>query len=273
MPTSYFNLISAQRYYHMVAFKYSQHYSFLSYLKDVGFRRSKEHSSALDYAEFEIQHLRVLSNVRYHVGRRDYSMNGDDQPPYYYDHFAINLKKQNIILMAFPFRKMGEDTIERLIGRKAMLANGKFLRPLLTKLLKNSNGQDFVEDDEGYMSSFSSIELKLIGNKDIDLVKIEGPTPLNSDIYRDIFKKLVDEDEGKLAQCSLKMATTTGEGDDERKTKASIHLDHFGNYKLYLQASGRNILSMPYLFKLLRKYKCLEETSVNPIIKIQDEQP
>jgi len=265
----YFDLISSQRYYHLIAFKFETKYSTQNYWKDCGISSKKNNFPLHDNSEFRIEQERIVTNIPYYNGERDYSVNGDGKEPYHYDLFVIELKKLNIFVFGFPFKFLAKTILKNLIDNKKLITKGSFVKPLLDKLIKLNSNTDFVDTSFAY--HFSGLELMLTGDTNITSVNLDGDRPLDSPLYKNVFKKLIEGDECKLEKCSLKCETLKDDSRSIPKTRGNIHLDLAGNYKLYIHGSGNNIFTIPFIFSVLKKTKCLDNTLINPINNLTDE--
>ncbi|MET3980679.1 hypothetical protein ABIB62_003283 [Mucilaginibacter sp. UYP25] len=264
---NYFNLISAQRYFHLVALNITEQYSTVDYYKNFGnYQRSKNHTIH-QTKDFVIEHVRIITDTPYYGGTKDYSVKNDGLAPFNYDLFTIELKPLNILILGFPFKFLAKDILENLIRNK-LLQHANFIKPDLTKLIKENNDSALMLNN--FSSHFSGVELSLNGDTNISSVNLDGDRPLDSTVYKTFFYNLIQRDECSLEKCSLKNEILE-ETTDIPKTKSNIHLDLFGNYKLYIHGSGNNIFTIPSFFKALTEYQCIKTTLTNPIIRLKDE--
>lgn len=265
---NYFEFLTAQRYFHLVALKVGTDYSIESYWRDSGVGRKRRKYRTYDFPDFKVEQVRIQSETPYYFGSLDYSVNGDKQPPYQYDLFAIELKKQGILVLGFPFRQLAKTVLNNLIDGLSSKLKGIFNRADINKLIKTNHEIDFIERQ--FTAYFATIDLRLTGDSKITSVNLDGDRPMESDLYKDVFKGLLEQEYCKLDKCSIKLETI-GDGEEMPKTRSIVHIDKFGNYKLYIHGSGNNIFTIPYMFNLLRRHKCLETTFNNPIDKLNDE--
>lgn len=266
----YFDSLLGQRYFHVVAYSNKQ-YSIQAYWKDCKVL-NKNIEVSHQMQDFLIEHGKLVTKTRYHNenGNEDFSVNGDRQPPYQYDLFAIELKKENLLVFGFPFKSIAKLLLEKIFEDNIILKRGHFLKPDLNRLIKQGNKKsEFTSSN--FTTHFSGVELILTGETNISSVNLDGDKPLDSNLYRSVFLEKVEKDECLLDKCSLKCETLQDENGEVPKTKSIIHLDLFGNYKLYIHGSGKNIFTIPFLFNFLSKLKCLKETSINPIQRFKDE--
>lgn len=266
---SFFSLLSAKRYYHLIAFKAEKDYSIKKFWDDCDVSNKSSVDSSYKIDEFEIELGKILSNLQFYNGGEDYSVNSDGNPPFQYELFAIEIKQLRLFIFGFPFKSLAKTVIESLIVEKKLLNKGSFLRTNLNKLIKINHKTDFV--NEMFSSYFSGVELTLTGDTNITSVNLDGDKPLESVLYKTVFLNKIIEDECKLEKCSLKFETTSNNNNDIPKTRSNVHIDLFGNYKLYVHGSGNNIFTIPYMFNLFNSYDCLEQTLINPINRLNDE--
>lgn len=264
--SNYFELVSGQRYYHVVAFEVNSNlYSLQAFWRDCGVLK-RNNIISNDMFNAVIEQGKLITEIRYHFGDEDFSIDGNDKAPFQYDIFAINIKRFNILIFGFPFKAMARVFLEKMIDQKKILSKGNFVKPDLDKLIKQSNkGLHFSNDF--FTTHFSGVELILTGETNISSVNLDGDRPLESNLYRNVFLQKVEDNECKLEKCSLKCETFDNESKNIPKSKSNIHLDLFGNYKLYVHGSGKNLFTIPFLFELLAKSKCLKPSLINPIEK------
>lgn len=265
-----FNLVSAQRYYHLVAFKADSSYSIQSFWNECGIEKSKEGQITYDLPSFKIEYRKILSNIPYYNGEKDYSVNSDGLPPFNYDMFALEIKDSQIFIFGFPFKLLAKAVLRNLIENNRLVSKGSFIKVDLNKLIKINSDKTLTE---GLFSTrFIGIELTITGDTKITSVVLDGDEPLKSTLYKETFSKLIIEDKCKVEKCSLKCETIKNDLVDIPKTKSNIHIDLFGNYKLYIHGTGNNIFTIPLIFNLLGNLDCLTSTLINPIKSLQDDQ-
>jgi hypothetical protein len=94
---------------------------------------------------------------------------------------------------------------------------------------------------------------------------------MESPLYKTVFKNVVQENKSHLESCGLKCEVSADEELSIPKTRGNVHLDHFGNMKVYVHGGGKNVFVIPYILELLRKQKCSEKTLNNPLLHLRDE--
>lgn len=265
-----FNLVSAQRYYHLVAFKPDSSYSIQSFWNECGIQRSQEGHINYDLPNFKIEYRKVISNIPFFNGDKDYSVNKDGLPPFNYDMFGLEIKKSNVFIFGFPFKLLAKTVLRNLIENKRLISKGSFVKADLNKLIKINSDRTLTEG--AFTSRFIGIELTITGDTKITSVYLDGDEPLKSTLYNNVFSKLINEDKCKVEKCSMKCETSMDESLNIPKTKSIIHIDLFGNYKLYIHGTGNNIFTIPLIFNLLGNLDCLDYTLINPIKSLQDDQ-
>jgi hypothetical protein len=266
---TYFDFKTAGRYYHVIVFKFDIKYSLKSFWKDCRIESKSFPSSIYEDDNIIVEKQSFISAIQYYFGESDYSVSQNGKAPYRYDLFAIQIKAQDIIIIGFPFKSLARNIVQTLIADKKYRTKGNFLKPNLGKVLKETNSESFGKD---FVScSFSGLSMVITGDTNITSINLGGDHPLESTLYKKNFKKMIDENismpENGIIRCEL-----SGLKDDELpNTRANIHLDNFGNFKLYLHASGKNIFTLPFLMLTLKSLKCLIPTITNPLITLKDE--
>lgn len=267
---TFFDFKTAGRYFHVIVFKFDSKYSLRSFWRDCRVEVKTSVSSMYEDEEIIIEKQSFVSPIQYYFGESDYSLLQNKAAPFSYDLFAIQIKGQDIFIVGFPFKSLARDVVKSLIVEKRYKTKGSFLKPNLGKVLKDTDSQNF---GNGIIScSFSWLSMVITGDTNITSINLGGDYPLESALYRKNFKRMIDENistpENGIIRCELS-------GLSEGKlpnTRANIHLDNYGNFKLYLHASGKNIFTLPFLILTLKSLKCLTSTITNPLISLKDEQ-
>jgi len=263
----YFDLDTFKRYFHLITFKSDKKYSAINFLQDIGATIKETSQFSIDFS-FTIYQSEIISNVPYYNGDKDYSLNKDGQPPYKYDLFAVHMFSMNMFVIAFPFKHLAKTSLNNLIETKKIMSKGSFVKCDINKLLIENSENDL--SDENFTSYFSGLDLTLTGDEKLSSVNLDGDKPLQSNLYKQVFSKIVDSRKCHLERCSLQ-CRLINQVENIPKAKANIHVDLFGNYKMYVHGSGKNIFTIPYLFTLLSFKECLKLTLSNPIDRLQDE--
>jgi hypothetical protein len=265
-----FNLLASQRYYYLVSFKFEKgRFSLSDFWTTTKSMKKGSPISTFQQMDFVIEYSRIRTRTRFHNTDEDFSAKGDGKPPYQYDAFAMEHKKENLFIFCFPFKSLAKEIVQLLISDYTLFSKGAFQKAKLKKLLKQIDSGNFSSK---YLApSFSNLDLIYAAETDISAVQLDGDNPLNSSLFKDVFEQKINNDECRLEKCSLKCRTIVH---DESTPRAfsNVHFDSFGNYKLYLHSKGRNIFTIPLLFDLLLKHKCLEDHLANPIMRLKDEQ-
>lgn len=272
-----FDITCGQRNHYVIAlqFKGDSNYTIDNYWRDCKEQKPIEKAVTKLIDDYEVSHYKYITDISHHRGtNRVFSYNTEknkrgeliQEKPYCYDLFAIRMSQSNIMILVFPFKELAEVILERLRGRKVMIL-ADFIKPVLTSLLMIGHSEEFKGNE--YTSRFSSVDLTLGNNPNLTSVCLTGDRPLETKIYKDIFKRIVGK-ESTLDKCALKFESDQP-APGLAKSTANIHMDRFGNYKFYLHASSNNLLSLAALFRLLESYDCLEFTSSNPLNRIPNE--
>ncbi len=257
--SNYFELKTSKRYFHLIAVQSEKNFTADNFWDQCGVEQDKKNQKMHSGDNYTIIQKRILSNIPFYNGLTDYSINGDDKPPYNYDMFSIELQNQNILIIGFPFKGLAVNVISRLIETYNFLNKVEFLKCDLSKLIKSNSVH--ISNSEQFTSFFSGVNLKLTGDTHVTKVGLDGDRPLESTLYKDFFKERIQKDECLLDKCTVKCELI----EPTLKTKSNVHIDNFGNYKLYVHGSGKNIFTIPYLFEALKDHNCLLTTITNPI--------
>ncbi len=263
-----FDLINSQRYFHVIAFKNENNFFNNSLLKKLNITVEKTFE---DISNVEIKQMSIVSSIPFYRGEQDFSLHGDGKAPFKYDMVLINLNKLNISLVCFPFKYLTKIIIKSLVQDYNILSKNNFIKIDLNNFIKsNQDHTDYYGDDITYF--FSSINLVLTEESSLSSVKLVGDKPLDSSLYKNIFKDKINDDKCKLEKCVVKSNTSVSEQEVIPKTKSAIHIDSFGNYKIYIHSTGKNIITIPLLFKHINDLNCLIETPINPVNNLKDEE-
>ena len=267
--TKFFDFKTARRYFHFVAFKFENKYSLSTYWKDCNVQAKGGSHLYFENDLFRIEQQTIKSDIPYYNGDKDYSENEDGQPPFLYDLIAVYNKSQNLLLVGYPFKLLAKAIIGKLLNEKKYLSKGAFLKPNLNKLIKQTNSNEFSEPD--FNSHFLSLAMTLTGDKFMTSIDLGGDRPLESPIYKSLFKDVIQKKEALIESCSLKFDIDSSEESLVPKTRGNVHLDQFGNLRTYIHGSGKNVFVLYYVLVLLKKYKCDETTLINPLLNLKDD--
>lgn len=210
-----------------------------------------------------VRHLRVTSDYQYYRGNDNIFLNGRLVfDGVLFDHHGLNLT-----LLGFPFKRLTNDLVDYLVTRYDIVSGGKFVSADMGKLIKaNENETDFSVGSNHFF--LAGVNLTLKGDTFLSTVKLEGDKPLDSDLYKDYFQERVLKNESRLEKCTMKCAVATPPNLEAGRTVSSIHIDKFGNYKLYVNSQGRNLITLPAVFEFLDSIDCLSETPYTPTAHI-----
>ncbi len=263
-----FELINPQRYFHLVAIKSETDIlKNESLLKELGFKIEKNYD---EIDEIEILQLSIISNIPFYRGEQDFSVKGNNMAPFKYDSMLINLVKLKISILCLPFKLLTKVVIESLINNHKLLSKNTFVKVDLDKLIKsNDEHTDYVDNDISYF--FSSVNLTLTEESALSSVKLDGDKPLDSMLYKSIFKEKILEGKCKLEKCILKSSTSISNKPNIPNTKSAMHVDKYGNYKFYMHSTGNNITTVPLVFEHINKMECLIETPINPVNNLKED--
>ncbi len=215
-------------------------------------------------ANSTIQRLRVNSDYQYYRGLLD----ENERDQLVFDGVLFNHKELNISLLGFPFKKMTADMVSRLMSKFALESTGDFVSVDMRKLILAHE----EEPEQSYHDSdffLAGVDLTVSGNQYLSTVKLQGDRPLESDLYKAYFKKKVDAEKSHLEKCTMKCKVKR---DSLPRLISSIHIDKFGNFKLYVHSSGRNLETLPDIFEFLDSIKCLTRTPHAPTMHIFEDE-
>jgi len=258
---NFFNLISAQRDYHFVAFKFKTRYSLAQYWKECG---KTTMTTAYDDDDINIEHVSFVSDRLYYSGlKEDFSVNADKSSPFNYDLFAIHIKKLNTFIFGFPFQAIARDVINSFIQKH--FSFGNFVQVDLKRLVRS---ESLNAETDNFIAKFSGVTLKLSGDLNISSVNLDGAKPLESAIYTTFFKDQIEENNPlcNVEKCSVKFQV---QREEQLVSAANIQLDLFGNFKIYMHSNGNTIFNLPEFFLMLDRLKTtINSTSTsNPLYR------
>jgi hypothetical protein len=250
-----------RRYYHLIAISTSENVLSKAFMK---FWKIKEKNSFEYNNNTLITKYIILSDNIYYRGEVDYSYNKDNNPPFAFDIISIVDNKTNFQILCFPFKRLAKDIIISLVENNNLLVKSDFIKVNMNQLIHANDIQtDFIYKNSYFF--FAGVYLTVSGDSYLTTVKLEGDKPLDSDLYKAYFKTKIKNNECKLEKCIIKCKSSTKINNEEYNTISTVHIDKFGNYKLYLNSTGSNILTIPALFGFLRQLKGLISTSNNPV--------
>ena len=263
-----FSISNAQRYYHFIAFKGDISIFSNSFLTKVGFEGNSKYET-INSGDIKIKNLKFASNIPFFRGEQNFSSNEDGLPPFKYETIIITISSKKIVMLGFPYKLLTQNVINNLVNEHKICSKGNFLKVNMTNFLKINEHTDYFAENINYF--FSSIDLVLTEEETLS-VTLEGDKPLDTKLYKNIFLEKIQSDMCTIEKCKLKSKISIGEGEKTKEINSSIHIDKFGNYRLYVHSNGRNILSIPYLFEHFDSLNCLTETPINPVTNLSTEE-
>ena len=261
-----FNFKLSQRYYHIVALKGSNDLLSSRILKNLHI----ECYDKIKYnSECTIKFLAYTSTIQYYRGELDNTVGDVNTSPYTYDIIIIEDKSINLSVICFPFKKLAIDIVNLLVSDFNILNKSNFLKVDMSNLIRSYNKHTDLYYHNNHFF-LGGVFLTISGDSFLSTVKLEGDKPLDSHIYKEYFKERLKTNSCRLEKCILKCRPDPKQA-EAVKAFSSIHIDKFGNYKLYLQSKGRNLLTIQASFEFLNNLNCLLETPNNPIKHILNE--
>jgi|JI61114BRNA_FD_contig_31_143278_length_1005_multi_4_in_0_out_0_2 hypothetical protein len=261
-----FNLKLSQRYYHIVALKGST--DLIS--KNILLKIKMELVEKIKYnSDCVVKLLSFTTDHQYYRGELDNSIGENSNPPYRYDIVIIEHKSVNISILCFPFKKLAVDIVTLLVSKYNILNKSNFFKVDMSNLIKSYNKHTDLYFNNNHFF-LGGVFLTISGDSFLSTVKLEGDKPLESHIYKEYFKDRLKTNSCRLEKCILKCKPDLNQI-DAIKAFSSIHIDKFGNYKLYMQSKGKNLLTVQASFEFLNNLNCLLETPNNPVSHILKE--
>jgi hypothetical protein len=261
-----FDLKQTQRYYHLIALKGSKNIVKKTFFSDW---HIKEIATCSIEDNYTIYQMMMTSDYQYYHGEEDNSLNKNNTPPYIFDIIMFECSKIGIIVLCFPFKKMVVDIVTALLSTYDILIDSYFIKMDLHKLIHaNDNYTDLFYNKNHFF--LGGVFFSIKGDSFLSTVKLVGDKPLDSNIYKEYFKENLSD--FGLEKTIVKCRIESDFDDQILKLSSTFHIDKFGNYKLYVQSKGKNLLTIPAIFDLLNNINCMVETSNNPVIHISKDE-
>ncbi len=256
------------RYYHFVALSGGKDVLKKDFLKA---HRITENGSQKIDTNCIIYQFNYESDKQYY--RPEMISNPRAKGPFNFDLLLIEQPQSGIVLLGFPFRSMTLILMSSLEKDYRVLSKSNFIKPDLLKLIRaNHRRTDLYFNDNHYW--LGGVFISLTGDSFLSNVKLAGDKPLDSDIYKNYFKEKLSKEGTKsgLEKCLLKSKVPLDKDVKDVTVTSTIHIDKFGNYKIYVQNKGKNLVSMPATFDFLKNLECLVQTPKNPVFHISTEE-
>jgi hypothetical protein len=256
-----FDLKQTQRYYHLIALKGTKKIIKRAFFNDWNIKEVFTYSVENDYT---VSQMAMTSDKQYYQGEIEDAQDISNTAPFTYDIVIVECLKTDITVMCFPFKKMSVDITAALLSKYNILVKSRFIKADLHKLIHaNDDTTDlFYEQNHFFVGGvFFSI-----GDSCLSTVKLAGDRPLDSTLYKEYFRDNLSRYE--LEKSVLKCKVGVNSDEQVIKLSSTFHVDKFGNYKLYMQSKGKNLLTVSAIFDLLNHIECLAETSNNPVTHI-----
>jgi hypothetical protein len=265
-----FKLSSSQRYFHLIVFKPDgKNYSLEEFWKDAKILVKNLDKKIYSSNELKIQVGKYVTDTPLYSDGDGYSVIEGTTPPYHYDILAMEIKTLNSFVLGFPFKTLAKIVVSNLIDKSGIFSKGSFIKPNLDKLIRINNNDDFSYNR--YSSWCTDLTLNISSDENLSSINLDGDYPLDSALYKDVFLNLIKKKEATVDRCTLKFLTELDESGQIPITKSNIHADLFGNYKLYVHSSVKNIFTIPFLLDLLEIHDCGIPVKINPIPRIKEE--
>lgn len=255
------DLIQSQRYFHFICLKGNKNVIKRAFFDKWNIKESVKIKIDSNYWLYK---MTFTSNYQYYKGEFDNSLKKNNNPPFIFDIILIDFFALGITAIGFPFKKMTIDLVFSLVSDYKVLANSNFIKIDMNKLIKANDKHTDIYHNENHFF-LGGVYLSISGNSFLSTVKLVGDKPLDSEIYINYFKQSLLNKNSHLDKCILKCKSNI-------KINSTIHIDKFGNYKLYVQNMGKNLLTLPAIFEFLNSINCFVETPINPVNHILEEE-
>ncbi|MBK9672324.1 MAG: hypothetical protein IPO70_08720 [Bacteroidetes bacterium] len=254
------DLLQTQKYYHFICLKGSKNSIKKSFWSSWNIKESERIRINSDCSLYRYT---LTSKYQYYKGDIDNSLNKNRKPPFLFDIVLLDYSSIDVVIIGFPYKKMTIDLVTSLINDHKVLTNSNFIKINMDTLIHAYDKHTDIYHKENHM--FLGGVLTITGNSFLSTVRLIGDKPLDSEIYINYFKKNLLNKKSNLDKCILKCKTNIN-------INSSIHIDKFGNYKLYVQSKGKSFLALPAIFEFLHSIDSFKETPNNPVFHILDEE-
>jgi hypothetical protein len=271
-----FNLIIDQRYYYFVTLHDIGGYSLNEFWNQTGSPIIQiKQTDDFNVSDIEIQHKRIKSNIPYPRGKllEATSISGNGSGPYIYDILAVRttFDNESYFALAFPFHALARDILEKAINTHNLRHKCNILKVNLPALILNKDLQFSAGE---FRTNVSGLQVIISDDPALSSLSIGGDNPMESAIYKNYLDDPIKKGKMIVDQCILKCEFELQETNlklYQRKKRAQIHIDAFGNFKFYMHINGDNFITIPYLIQRLKQLNCLSSTSINPLIRLEKE--
>jgi len=140
-------------------------------------------------------------------------------------------------------------------------------------------GDDGIGEGDPFRAGV--VELQVVNTKDPSLssVTLGGDDPLKSRLYEGFLHKSITKDrktifpERCVLACELQRPRDTSGQivGSKGNIRSRVRMDIFGNFKFYAHKGAENIIIIPYLLRELDAMKCLKGVSINPLLRLSEE--
>lgn len=259
----------SQRYYHFVALQGSRSVLRKEFFEKWKIREIKKERIDKDCKLF---HYSMSSKLPFYRGAVN-NESGSGFKPNNNDLLVVEYSKLNIVLIGFPFRRMAIELINSLVSSYGVLSRSRFIKVDMFPLLEESHKHtDMLFEGNQYW--LVGVFIDVFGSSYLSTVKLAGNKPLDSEIYKEYFKdKLLNDKTNHILNRSiLKSKVDIGSEGDQQLIISTLHIDRFGNYKLFLQDGAKNLKSLHIMFYFLNHLNCLKATSNKPSDHIENDE-
>jgi hypothetical protein len=276
--TAHFDLLVDQRHFYFIAVRDLAGYRLADYWAQIGSVTTVRGQTDVVCPGLEIQHRQLRSELAYPRGKplEIVSVSKDGSPPYLYDVFAIRLRfhAKTYFVFVFPFAALAREIVDRLIITYNLRRRCDLLRVDLPLLIQHS---ELPSEVKQVRTNIVGLQVTVPDDPALSSLSLGGDNPMKSSIYRSFLQEPIRKGTTILEQCILACELQlSGENPDQlavdqRKSRARVHLDAFGNFKFYLHINGENLITVPYLIQRLISLDCLDTVSINPLHRVEKE--
>jgi hypothetical protein len=248
----------SRRYYHAVVF--DGNYSLIPDAFYVKWGIQEDRQMRFESQDCSIKLLRMISSLQYFGGEIDNSQNSNGAPPYYYQIIAIELTDPNVLIMCFPLKKLTINLATSLWREFNVSQRSSFINVELNDLIHLFDDNTDLNHNDSLFNLTGVYVNSAKKGSILNSIKLSGDNPLKSPIYNEFLKRHLSTDYNitkEVVRCHFPI-------------KSSLHIDRHGNYKVYIQEKGKNILSLAIIFKMLFENRLLGKSLINPVLHINE---
>lgn len=272
-----YNMKLDQHYYHFVVLSNVRRFSLTDYWRHLGKVQTTKIPKK-SYPDFEIEHRKLKRDYPYAGGKLLRRISTSGHAPYFYDVFALRVKtkKDEYIVLAFPFAALARHSVDTLIAEPRVKKGVDYQKADIASLIKQ--GRTGIRGGP-FLAGVVGLQVISIGDPYLSSVTLGGDSPLKSALYEGFLRKPTEQGrkffpEYCVLACELQWThNISGHSVGSNHTlRSRVRMDIFGNFKFYVHKGGENIVIIPYLLQVLDTMKCLGKVSINPLLRLSKEE-